>query len=188
MIQSIIAMMLATAAPATPAAMPSVTVERQAFGPFTLVERTYRRDPGQAPILHIAQDYSTLVLEFGDESYRVMLADNGAVLSYQTGGLGCSSVEWPLAYSGRAGEGKLFDGLVRFTARMGKGGCARDRAAYAAFVARLRASRADFNAAVEVMKLRAQAVMGGWKWRCKRGNDVERMLRDAFDPCLRTGF
>ena len=164
---------------------PGVTETRRTIGAYQLVERTYRLEPGEVPIMHVRQNYSTLALTFGDAAFNVALVDTGQAVSFETGGSGCLGSQWPLRWRETRGERVLFRDLVRAVASLQRT-CGRDPAVSRAFLARLRASQPDFVAAVEAMKARAVEILGPLRNRCRpvrlrRGMPV--ISGDPFDPC-----
>ena len=176
----LLASLLTGAAP-----VPEMTEARQTIGAYELVERTYRLGPGEVPIMHIRQDYSTLGLTFGDAAFSASLVDTGQVVSFEARGTRCASSQWPLKWQMKRGEPGLFRNFVRFVAALQRA-CTSDPAVSLAFVARLKASQANFAEAVEVMKARAVEIMGPLRNRCRpmpapRGGPV--IPGDVFDPC-----
>jgi len=177
---AILALLLMGAAPAI-----GVTETRRAIGAYELVERTYRLEPGEVPIMHVTQNYATLALTFGDATFNVSLVDTGNVVSFEAGGTGCLGSQWPLRWRGKRGERELFRDMVRYVASLEKS-CGRDRAVSRGFLARLKASRPDFAVAVEAMKTRVLEIMRPLRSRCApirfRGG-MPAMSPDPFDPC-----
>ena len=169
----LLALLLTGAAPVT-----GVTETRRTIGAYELVERTHRLEPGEVPIMHIRQDYSTLALSFGDAAFNVSLVDTGQVLSFEASGTRCGSSQWPLRWQGKRGEPGLFRDFVRFVAALQRA-CTSDPAVNRAFVMRLRASRIDFIEGVEQMKARAVAILGPLRNRCR----PSPRSGDSFDPC-----
>ena len=176
----LLALLLTGAAPVA-----GVTETRRTIGAYELVERTHRLERGEVPIMHVNQNYSTLALIFGDAAFNVSLVDTGQVVSFEARGTRCASSQWPLRWQMKRGEPGLFRNFVRFVAALERV-CTSDPAVNRAFVARLRASQADFIAGVEQMKARAVTIMGPLRNRCppapiRRG--MPPISGDPFDPC-----
>ena len=168
---------------AAPAA--GVTETRRTIGAYALIERTHRLEPGEVPIMHVRQDYSTLALTFGDAAFSVSLVDTGQVVSFEIDGTGCVGGQWPLRWRSTRGEPELFREMLRYVGSLDRL-CQRKGTVNRAFLARLKASRANFVEAVEVMKARAVEIMGPLRNRCgpipvRRGMPV--ISGDPFDPC-----
>ena len=163
----------------------AATVEKTTrFGAIALVEEERRRDPGQAPLIHAADQWTKLHLRWTsrDGVMSVDVADDGEWIEATVDGAGCSTASSYLQYGG-VGELEIADGvrdllasLDRICPRFVKG---------MAYAPTLADGAGDFAAAEAAMKARSIVLFKRPPTRClpPRGEIPMALTPYQRPPC-----
>ena len=149
-------------------AFAATTQQSTPAGPYELVVEVRTADPGEAPIMHVATEWTRLHLRWRSADRRLILnlADDGYIMALDLDGYDCGSRTAYLTYGKRSGAPQLrrmlrwsLDNLVKVCPRVP----APLRAAYRAEYAN---AERDFPAAMEAMKRKAIELYNGRLERC----------------------
>jgi hypothetical protein len=163
----------------------AATVEKATrFGVIAVVEEERRRDPGQVPLIHVADEWTKLHLRWTsrDGVMTVDVADDGERIEAVVDGAGCSSSSSYLQYSG-AGELEIAD-MVRGVLASLDRACPRF-AKGVAYAPTLADGAEDFAAAEAAMRAQAVVLFKRPSTRCLPPRDQIPMVAGPYQapPC-----
>lgn len=169
---------------AVSASVRAETVEqRTAFGAVVLVQEVRTRDPGQPPIMHMADEWTKLHLRWtaatGDMTIEIV--DDGHALSIAADGHECALRSTYERYARQTGEPALWRQMQAYLQQLAKV-CPRiSRVEVRAYGRALAGAEDDFVAGVEALKKRAALVFKHDLGRC-RPRRVEGTIIIPSDP------
>lgn len=151
---------------------------REAAGSFVIVQERLPREQWH---MHMATQWVHLSFDMPDQRVNVSITDNGARLIAAARSSECSSIVHPLQYPGSEDESVLFadlagvlDRLVERCRSLGQG--------TGVYQSHLQRARADFPAAIRMMKARAVEMFGRRLERCTV-QDYEAARWALHHPC-----
>lgn len=163
------------------------TVEKRIrFGSMTLIQEQWTRDPGEPPIMHVADAWTKLHLRWSAPAgdMAVALTDDGRVLTITVEGYDCLRSSSHYRYSRRTGEpalwGQMAEHLRAFVQT-----CPRVPAVRAAAYPRAFAeAHDDFVAGIEAFKKRAVTAVAADLKRCRPRPPEGKLVIEPFaDRC-----
>jgi hypothetical protein len=156
----------------------AVTVRNAAS--FQLLEE---KDTSSFQEIHIPHGWTKLRLVFttSDRLAHVQVEDDGGAVTIRVTGPNCFSISRYYQYGERNGESHLYDGMYR-TLRQALPRCRVPNEVARDYLRQLRRARADFPAAMQMMKSRALLLFHTLGSRC-RTEDVVPMSPDPFRRC-----
>jgi len=178
----ILSVSLLTSAPARA----ETTEQRTAFGKVVLIQEVRRRDPGQPPLMHVADEWTKLHLRWTAATGDMMveIVDDGRTLSIAVDGHECSLTSSYERYARQPGEPALQRQMRAYLQQLARG-CPRIPLVRAqAYAQAFADTRDDFVAGVEALKRRATRVFKRDLARCRARRFDGAIVIDPFgDRC-----
>ena len=151
---------------------------RETVGSFVIVQERLPRERWQ---MHMATQWLHLSFDMPDQRVNVSITDNGARLMARVRSSECSALVHPLQYPAGEDENVLFADLTSTLQRLVERCRSLDEGA-GGYQGHLQRARADFPAAIRVMKARAVEMFGRRLERCTL-QDFEAAFGSHHHPC-----